>query len=156
MKRIITYGTYDLFHAGHVRLFKRLKEDNCFLIVGVSTDEFNEEKGKKSIFSYEERKTIVEACKYVDLVIPESSWEQKRNDVIQHNIDVFAMGDDWQGKFDDLSELCEVKYLSRTQNISTTDVRKAIISNKLSHIDDVIEVMEETANLIKNLRQSLK
>ena len=123
-KRIVlTYGTFDLFHQGHVRLLKRAKELGDYLIVAVSTDEFNEEKGKKSYHSFEVRKEILEAIKYVDLVIPETNWEQKTDDVIKYNVDVFVIGDDWKGKFDFLSEYCSVVYLPRTPGISTTQIK---------------------------------
>ena len=110
MRTVITYGTYDLFHAGHVRLLKRAKALGDYLIVALSTDEFNwNEKHKKCYFPYETRKEILEAIKYVDLVIPEESWEQKRTDVHKYNVDVFVIGDDWTGKFDFLKEEgCEV------------------------------------------------
>ncbi|WP_419239781.1 glycerol-3-phosphate cytidylyltransferase [Photobacterium leiognathi] len=139
MKTVLTYGTFDLFHVGHIRLLRRLKGLGDRLIVCVSTDEFNNLKGKKSFFSYDERAEIVGACKYVDLVIPEYDWSQKKQDIIDNNVDIFAMGDDWKGKFDDLSELCEVVYLNRTENISTTDIK-----NKLSAINkDELSIIEE-------------
>ena len=120
MKRVITYGTFDLFHIGHLRLLKRARELGDYLIVGVSTDEFNRLKGKKSIFPFEERKEIVESIKFVDKVIPEKNWEQKIEDIKKYNIDIFVMGDDWEGKFDFLKKYCEVIYLPRTENISST------------------------------------
>ncbi|GAA0791680.1 MULTISPECIES: adenylyltransferase/cytidyltransferase family protein [Pseudomonadati] len=123
MKTIITYGTFDLFHFGHVRLFKRLKNLGDRLIVGVSTDEFNALKGKAAFFNYQQRIEIVEACKYVDMVIAETDWRQKRSDIIRLNADVFAIGDDWAGKFDELNDICSVLYLERTQQISTTDIK---------------------------------
>ena len=100
MKTVITYGTFDLFHVGHIRLLKRLRALGDKLIVGISTDEFNALKGKKSFFSYEERAEIIESCKYVTVVFPEKNWQQKKSDIAKYNADVFAMGDDWQGKFD--------------------------------------------------------
>lgn len=126
MKKVITYGTFDMLHYGHVNLLKRAKELGDFLIVALSTDEFNALKGKKSFFSYEERKKILEAIKYVDLVIPENNWEQKVTDVIKYNVDIFVIGDDWKGKFDFLEEYCEVKYLPRTPNISTTQIKAGL------------------------------
>ena len=105
MKRVITYGTFDLLHYGHINLLKRAKALGDYLVVAVSTDEFNRnKKNKKCYFSYEQRKSLVEAISYVDLVIPEEDWEQKRNDVHEYNIDTFVMGDDWEGKFDFLKE----------------------------------------------------
>ncbi len=125
MKRVITYGTFDLLHYGHINLLKRAKELGDYLVVAVSTDEFNwNEKQKKCYFSYEERKAMVEAIRYVDLVIPETCWDQKRRDVVDYQIDTFVMGDDWQGKFDFLSDLCEVVYLPRTPEISTTRIKQ--------------------------------
>lgn len=128
-KKIITYGTFDLLHYGHINLLKRAKELGDYLIVAVSTDDFNQKKGKESYFSYEIRKYMVESIKYVDLVIPEISWEQKPNDIIKYGIDVFVIGDDWKGKFDFLKrEGVEVIYLSRTPDISTTDIKKELKS----------------------------
>lgn len=124
MKKVITYGTFDLLHYGHVNLLQRAKALGDYLIVAVSTDEFNKDaKGKKCYFSYEERKRLVEAIRYVDLVIPEESWDQKAKDIKEYHIDTFVIGDDWEGKFDELSELCEVVYLSRTPEISTTQIK---------------------------------
>ncbi|MGL5917117.1 MAG: glycerol-3-phosphate cytidylyltransferase, partial [Culicoidibacterales bacterium] len=110
MKRIITYGTFDLLHYGHVNLLKQAKEQGDYLIVALSTDEFNEIKGKKTFMKYEDRKKIVEAIRYVDLVIPELNWDQKTSDVEKYHIDMFVIGDDWRGEFDFLAEYCEVKY----------------------------------------------
>ncbi len=123
MKRVLTYGTFDLMHYGHIRLLKRAKEQGDYLVVAVSTDEFNAIKGKKSYHDFETRKLMLEAIRYVDLVIPENHWDQKAEDVKEYKIDKFVMGDDWAGKFDDLSELCEVIYLPRTEGISTTKIK---------------------------------
>ena len=125
MKKVITYGTFDLLHYGHVNLLRRAKELGDYLIVALSTDEFNNnQKNKKCYFSYEKRKQLLEAIRYVDLVIPEESWEQKRSDVHEFKIDTFVIGDDWTGKFDFLKEEgCEVVYLSRTPEISTTQIK---------------------------------
>ena len=125
MKKVITYGTFDLLHAGHINLLRRAKELGDYLIVVVSTDEFNwNEKQKKCYFSYEERKKLVEAVRFVDLVLPEENWEQKISDVKEYNIDTFVMGDDWIGKFDFLKEYCDVVYLPRTEGISTTKIKQ--------------------------------
>ena len=124
MRRVITYGTYDLLHWGHVRLLKRAKALGDYLIVALSTDEINEFKGKKAYHNYEERKMMLEALRYVDLVIPEADWEQKRADIVKYQVDVFAIGDDWEGKFDYLKELCEVVYLPRTEGVSTTKIKE--------------------------------
>lgn len=126
MKRVMTYGTFDLLHYGHINILKRSKSLGDYLIVGLSSDEFNELKGKKSVMSYEERKEILESIRYVDKVIKESNWEQKVDDIIKYNIDVFVIGDDWEGKFDFLKEYCEVVYLPRTKSISTTLLKEII------------------------------
>lgn len=124
MKRVITYGTFDLLHYGHINLLKRAKALGDYLIVALSTDEFNwNSKQKKCYFSYEKRKQLLEAIRYVDLVIPEESWEQKTRDVELYHVDTFVMGDDWEGKFDFLKDYCEVVYLPRTQGISTTKIK---------------------------------
>ena len=128
MKRVITYGTFDLLHYGHINLLRRAKELGDYLIVVVSTDEFNwTQKQKKCYFEYEKRKALVEAIRYVDLVIPEESWEQKVSDMHEYHIDTFVMGNDWEGKFDYLREEgCEVVYLERTPEISTTQIKTAL------------------------------
>ena len=124
MKRVITYGTFDLLHYGHINLLRRAKELGDYLIVALSTDEFNwNSKQKKSYFDYEKRKALLEAIRYVDLVIPEECWDQKRRDIVEYHADVFVMGDDWEGKFDDLKDLCEVVYLPRTPEISTSKIK---------------------------------
>jgi len=124
MKKVITYGTYDLLHVGHINLLRRAKELGDYLIVVVSSDEFNAIKNKKAYYSFEDRKKILEAVKYVDEVLPEYTWEQKIDDVVNNNVDVFVMGDDWRGKFDFLKEYCEVVYLPRTEGISTTKIKE--------------------------------
>lgn len=132
MRRVITYGTFDLLHYGHINLFKRAKQLGDYLIVALSTDEFNaNEKNKSCYFSYEERKKLVEAIRFVDLVIPENTWEQKVSDIKEYKADVFVMGDDWKGKFDYLSEFCEVVYLERTPEISSTQIKTDIYNNEI-------------------------
>lgn len=128
MKTILTYGTFDLLHYGHINLLRRAKELGDRLIVGLSSNEFNESKNKKCYFNFGERKFLLEAIRYVDLVIEESSWEQKITDIKKYNVDIFVMGDDWQGKFDFLSDYCEVKYFGRTPEISTSQIK-----NDLGH-----------------------
>jgi len=124
MKKIITYGTFDLLHYGHINLLQRAKALGDYLIVALSTDEFNHlEKHKKTYFTYQERRRLLEAIRYVDLVIPEENWEQKVSDVQEFKIDTFVIGDDWKGKFDFLKEYCEVVYLERTPEISTTKIK---------------------------------
>lgn len=124
MKKIITYGTFDLLHIGHINILRRAKEMGDYLVVGLSTDEFNKEKNKKAYHSYENRKMILESIEFVDEVIPEENWEQKIKDIQEHDIDVFVMGDDWEGHFDFLKEHCEVVYLPRTIGISTSQIKK--------------------------------
>ena len=126
MKRILTYGTFDLLHYGHIRLLQRAKALGDYLIVAVSTEEFNELKGKKSYHNYETRKKMLEALRCVDLVIPENNWEQKINDVKEYKVDTVVMGGDWanSNKFEYLKDYCEVVYLDRTKGISTTKIKK--------------------------------
>ncbi|MYL62055.1 glycerol-3-phosphate cytidylyltransferase [Bacillus hwajinpoensis] len=127
MKKVLTYGTFDLLHWGHINLLKRAKDLGDYLIVAISTDEFNEIKNKKAYHSYENRKVILEAIRYVDEVIPEEHWEQKVDDVKNNDVDIFVMGDDWEGKFDFLKDHCEVVYLPRTAGISTTKIKKELL-----------------------------
>ena len=131
MRRVLTYGTYDLLHYGHVRLLKRARQLGDYLIVAVSTDEFNAIKNKKAYHSYEERKEMLEAIRYVDLVIPEENWEQKIKDVQEYKVDVVTMGSDWEGneKFEELRNYCDVVYLDRTEGISTTKIKKDLKIN---------------------------
>lgn len=126
MKKVITYGTFDLLHYGHINLLKRAKQEGDYLIVALSTDEFNKLKGKRSYFNYEYRKKLLESIRYVDLVIPENNWEQKCDDIKEFKIDTFIMGSDWTGKFDYLNEYCTIKYLDRTPEISTTKIKKEL------------------------------
>ena len=128
MKTVLTYGTFDFLHPGHVNLLRRARELGDRLIVAISTDEFNEIKGKRSSLSYEDRKSVVEAVRYVDLVIPEENWEQKNADVQKYDVDVFTIGDDWEGKFDFLKKHCEVVYLPRTPDISSSKLKDELHS----------------------------
>ncbi|MEK4566271.1 glycerol-3-phosphate cytidylyltransferase [Alkalihalobacillus sp. FSL R5-0424] len=123
MKKVLTYGTFDLLHWGHINLLKRAKDLGDYVVVAISTDEFNAIKNKKAYHSFENRKMILEAIRYVDEVIPEETWDQKIDDVKKHDIDVFVMGDDWEGKFDFLKDHCEVVYLPRTTGISTSQIK---------------------------------
>ena len=128
---MITYGTFDLLHYGHINLLRRAKERGDYLIVALSTDEFNwNEKQKKCYFTYEQRKKLLEAIRYVDLVIPEENWDQKVVDVKEFRVDTFVMGDDWEGKFDFLKDYCEVVYLPRTPEISTTQIKQELKEKK--------------------------
>lgn len=142
MKRILTYGTYDLLHYGHIRLLKRAKELGDYLIVALSTEEFNELKGKKTYHNYETRKEMLEAIRYVDLVIPEENWEQKVSDVKEYKVDVVVMGSDWANseKFEYLKEYCEVIYLDRTDGISTTKIKKDLnLQEPIQNVDQIPE-----------------
>ena len=141
-KTILTYGTFDMFHIGHLKLLKRLSQLGDRLIVAVSSDEFNELKGKKTIIPYEQRAMIVEAIKYVDMVIPEHHWEQKVEDIKKYDVDIFAMGHDWEGKFDELKEHCEVKYLTRTEGISTTALKEQLKQISEINIEDINRAFE--------------
>ena len=127
MKKVITYGTFDLLHWGHINLLKRAKQLGDHLTVAISSDEFNAIKNKKSYHSFENRKMILESIRYVDEVISENDWEQKISDVIDNDIDIFVMGDDWKGEFDFLKDYCEVVYLPRTIGISTTKIKKDLL-----------------------------
>lgn len=127
MKRVLTYGTFDLLHYGHINLLKQAKQQGDYLIVALSTDEFNlTSKNKVSYFNFEKRKALLEAIRYVDLVIPESCWEQKVNDVELYHADIFVIGDDWVGEFDFLKKVCDVKYLARTPEVSTTKIKQEL------------------------------
>ncbi len=141
-KTVITYGTFDMFHIGHLRLLKRLKEMGDELIVAVSTDEFNEAKGKKTLIPYDQRVELLSSIEYVDRVIPEKSWEQKIEDVKKYEADIFAIGNDWEGKFDFLKEYCEVKYLERTQDISTTQLKKSLTNFLSIPKEDILRAFE--------------
>jgi len=144
---ILTYGTFDMFHIGHLNLLKRLAAMADRLVVGVSSDEFNELKGKKTLIPYAQRAAIVEGLKCVDQVFPEHNWEQKVDDIKKYEVTTFAMGDDWKGKFDFLGEHCKVVYLERTQNISTTELKRSlrnflsIPKEDLLRAFDVLEVL---------------
>ena len=131
MKKVITYGTFDLLHTGHINILRRAKELGDYLIVAISTDEFNMLKHKQAYYPFEQRKQILEAVRYVDEVIPENDWGQKIEDVKTHDVDIFVMGHDWEGEFDFLKDYCEVIYLPRTEGVSTTKIK-----HDLSHQDD--------------------
>lgn len=129
MKKVITYGTFDLLHVGHINLLRRAKELGDYLVVAISSDEFNRRKGKVAYYGLSDRMEIVKSIRYVDEVIIENDWDQKVNDIKEHKIDLFVMGDDWEGEFDYLREYCKVVYLPRTKGISTTQI-KAELSSK--------------------------
>lgn len=142
MRVVLTYGTFDLFHIGHVRLLKRLRQLGDKLVVGLSTDEFNSLKGKQTVMTYEQRKEILLSCRYVDEVFEESSWEQKREDIQREDASIFAMGDDWAGRFDDLQDITEVVYLPRTEDISTTEVKLLVKQMSLEKQLEIINLLE--------------
>jgi len=149
-KTVITYGTFDMFHIGHLRLLRRLSKLGSKLIVGVATNEFNKIKNKKCLIPYCQRAEIVKNIKYVDKVIPEKSWEQKIDDIKKYNVDIFAIGDDWQGKFDYLKEYCEVIYLERTKDISTTKLKKSFHSFLSVQKRDILNAFEVIETLRKD------
>lgn len=149
--RILTYGTFDLFHVGHVRLLKRLRDLGDELIVGCSTDEFNKIKGKNTVMPYESRKEILLSCKYVNSVFAEDNWDQKRNDVKRTNADIFAMGDDWSGHFDHLEDICKVVYLPRTSGISSTKIKQFTASQLETELASVIKEVENIKSRLSSL-----
>ncbi|PMR71867.1 adenylyltransferase/cytidyltransferase family protein [Halomonas heilongjiangensis] len=149
---VITYGTFDMFHIGHLNLINRLSELGGRLIVAVSTDEFNREKGKRNLMPYEQRAAIVGSIKNVDFVIPEESWAQKRSDINKYGVDVFAIGDDWKGQFDFLSDICRVVYLERTKDISTTELKKSLKNFLSIPHEDLIKAFE----VLQMLKQDLE
>ncbi len=148
-KTVITYGTFDMFHIGHLKLLQRAKEYGDRLIVAVSTDEFNAQKGKKTLIPFEQRAEIVANIKCVDSVIEESSWEQKVDDIRNYKVSTFVMGNDWEGTFDHLREFCDVVYLNRTQNISTTDLKKSLTRILTVPKEDIIKAFE-VIEVLKN------
>lgn len=151
MTTVLTYGTFDLFHIGHVQLLRRASKFGDRLVVGVSTDEFNASKGKRSVMPYTDRASIVRAMRYVDKVIPEHDWDQKVEDIRKNDVDIFVMGDDWRGKFDHLSEHCEVKYLPRTSGISTTELKQALKPFRNEKIEELQKGLSALQTIIKQL-----
>ncbi len=151
-KTILTYGTFDLFHIGHLRLLQRLKMMGNRLIVGVSSDEFNSLKGKKTIIPFEQRKEILSAIDLIDVVIEEKSWDQKPDDIKKYNVDIFAMGDDWKGKFDELNAFCEVVYLERTESVSSTDIKSALTAIYKLNSEDMRVHFEVLEQLLQDLK----
>lgn len=147
-KIILTYGTFDLFHIGHLKILQNAKKYGDKLIVGISTDEFNKKKGKKTIIPFEQRKEIVENIRCVDIVIGENSWEQKIEDIEKYSVDIFVMGDDWKNEFDNLKDYCEVKYLPRTKGISSTQLKSvlnkvSVSKNELLQAFDILERLKQ-------------
>lgn len=155
MKTVITYGTFDLFHVGHVRLLKRLRDMGDRLIVGISSDEFNQIKGKKSFFSYEERAEIVSSSRYVDFVFPENNWEQKRGDIVKYHANILGMGSDWVGKFDNLKDICNVVYLERTKDISTTEIKRSLSLVTPEQMIDLEKSFSVTLNILRTINSAI-
>lgn len=149
MKTVITYGTFDLFHVGHLHLLRRLAALGDRLIVGVSTDEFNASKGKKTIIPFRQRCEIVAELRCVDLVLPENSWEQKVDDIKCYSVDIFGIGDDWSGKFDELSSYCEVVYLPRTEGVSSTEIKSVLRVFSDEQVEDLKSALETISSLVK-------
>lgn len=147
-KIVITYGTFDLFHIGHLNLLKRLKKLGDYLIVAVSTDEFNSGKGKKTIVPFADRIEIVKNIKCVDLAIPENSWDQKASDCEKYGVSIFGMGHDWEGKFDELKQYCEVVYLPRTSGVSSTDMKRLLQVLDSSHVNDLKCALDLISSII--------
>ena len=150
-KTVLTYGTFDLFHIGHLNILKRLKEKGDRLIVGVSTDEFNAVKGKKPIVPFEQRIEIVRAIKYVDEAIPEDNWAQKRLDIAKYGVNVFGLGEDWKGKFDDLGDEVEVVYLPRTSGISNKELKRVLSAFDELHVAKQKDTIDSLSQIVKEL-----
>ena len=151
MRSVITYGTFDLFHIGHLNLLRRLRSLGDRLVVGISTDEFNSIKGKKTIVSYNHRAEIVASLKFVDHVFPENDWEQKRADILREQAKIFAMGDDWIGKFDSLRDICEVIYLPRTRDVSTTEIKQIVNSLHQDKIEELKHAIDRVKTIVTQL-----
>lgn len=148
---VITYGTFDLFHTGHLNLLKRLSEMAENVIVGVSTDEFNQLKGKKTVIPYDQRAEIVSAIRYVSQVLPETCWEQKITDIQTYSVDLFAIGEDWSGEFDVLKAYCSVVYLPRTDGVSTTRLKRTLKTLSSVSREDLVFALDVMATLSKDL-----
>ncbi|QEY70407.1 adenylyltransferase/cytidyltransferase family protein [Pseudomonas denitrificans (nom. rej.)] len=151
-KVILTYGTFDLFHVGHLNLLQRLKALGDCLIVGVSSDAFNESKGKKTIIKFEDRLKIVQSIKYVDMAISEDNWEQKISDIRNYNVSTFGIGDDWKGRFDHLNQYCDVVYLPRTDGISSTKLKNAIKTLDAEHIESLNQAFKLLSSIVVNFK----
>jgi glycerol-3-phosphate cytidylyltransferase len=150
-KTVLTYGTFDLFHIGHLNVLKRLRGLGDRLIVGVSTDEFNAVKGKKPVVPFDQRIEIVRSIKYVDEAIPEENWAQKRLDIQRYGVDVFGIGDDWRGRFDDLGDSVEVVYLPRTEGISTTEMKRVLSAFDERHVEELKRTLDSISQIVKEL-----
>lgn len=150
-KTVLTYGTFDLLHVGHLNLLERLRKLGDRLVVGISTDEFNTRKGKRTVIPFEDRHRLVEALSCVDMVIPESSWEQKRSDIENYGVDIFGIGSDWRGKFDELEACCTVVYLDRTDGISSTQLKKALTQLDKVHVQELKDALDLVSTIVTRL-----
>ena len=150
-RTVLTYGTFDLFHIGHLNVLRRLRELGDRLVVGVSTDEFNAVKGKKPVVPFEQRLEIVKAIRFVDEAIPEENWDQKRLDITKYDVDVFGIGEDWKGKFDDLDDKVEVIYLPRTSGISTTELKRVLSAFDERHVGELKRTLDSLSQIVKEL-----
>lgn len=150
-RTVITYGTFDLFHIGHLNILKRLRDLGDRLIVGVSTDDFNALKGKRPLVPFEQRIEIVKAIRYVDEAIPEERWEQKREDIDKYDVDVFGIGEDWKGKFDQLADRVQVVYLPRTSGISTTEMKRVLSAFDEHHVAELKRTLDSISQIVKEL-----
>jgi glycerol-3-phosphate cytidylyltransferase len=150
-RTVLTYGTFDLFHIGHLNILKRLSQLGDRLIVGVSTDEFNALKGKRPVVPFEQRIEIVRAIRYVDQAIPEQRWAQKREDIERYGVDVFGIGEDWKGKFDDLEDQVQVVYLPRTSGVSTTEMKRILSAFDEHHVAELKKTLDAISQIVKEL-----
>jgi glycerol-3-phosphate cytidylyltransferase len=151
-KTVLTYGTFDLFHIGHLNVLRRLRDLGDRLVVGVSTDEFNAVKGKKPVVPFDQRIELVRSIRYVDEAFGESTWEQKRDDVKNYDVSVFGMGEDWKGKFDDLNDLgVEIVYLPRTRGISTTEMKRVLSAFDERHVEELKRTLDSISEIVKEL-----
>lgn len=150
-KVVLTYGTFDLFHIGHLNLLRRLRQLGDRLLVGVSTDEFSKQKGKQPIIPFADRVEIVRALRCVDCVFPEEAWEQKTRDIREHDVSIFGMGSDWEGRFDELKAYCEVVYLPRTEGISSTDIRKTLKVFDRAHTRELKQALDLVSSIVERL-----
>lgn len=148
-KTVLTYGTFDLLHVGHLNLLERLRALGDRLVVGVSTDEFNASKGKRTVIPYADRSRLVAALECVDVVIPEHSWAQKRDDIVEHGVSIFGIGADWHGHFDELQDCCEVVYLERTDGVSSTSLKQQLSELDETHIQNLKSALDLISDIVQ-------
>ena len=149
VRTVLTYGTFDLFHVGHLNLLTRLRAMGDRLVVGVSTDEFNARKGKQTVVRFQDRMDIVSGLKCVDLAIPEFAWEQKVEDIRRHDVTVFGIGDDWRGKFDHLQDHCDVVYLPRTDQVSSTELKRLLQVLDRTHVTELKQALDLISSIVE-------